>query len=101
MGNVVLGTYSYDKCDWGKFFPKIVKWLTPSIKDKKVTYSDSSLKLWTKRKDEIELIPGVVACMCNPATLEAEFRNGVGSIPVGGNSPSIGGWIVWPPVIQH
>ena len=36
----------------------------------------------------------VVACTCNPATLEAEFRNGVGSIPVGGNSPSIGGWIV-------
>ena len=38
--------------------------------------------------------PGVVACTCNPATLEAEFRNRVGSIPVGGNSPSIGGWIV-------
>ena len=38
--------------------------------------------------------PGVVACTCNPATLEAEFRNGAGSIPVGGNSPSIGGWIV-------
>ena len=37
---------------------------------------------------------GVVACTCNPATLEAEFRNGVGSVPVGGNSPSIGGWIV-------
>ena len=37
---------------------------------------------------------GVVACTCNPATLEAEFRNGVGSLPVGGNSPSIGGWIV-------
>ena len=45
--------------------------------------------------------PGVVACTCNPATLEAEFRNRVGSIPVGGNSPLIGGWIVWPPVIQH
>ena len=29
----------------------------------------------------------VVACTCNPATLEAEFRNGVGSIPVAGNSP--------------
>ena len=36
----------------------------------------------------------VVACTCNPATLETEFRNGVGSIPVGGNSSSIGGWIV-------
>ena len=36
----------------------------------------------------------VVACTCNSATLEAEFRNAVGSISVGGNSPSIGGWIV-------
>ena len=36
----------------------------------------------------------VVACICNPATLETAFQNGVGSIPVGGNSPSIGGWIV-------
>ena len=36
-------------------------------------------------------MPGVVACTCNPATLEAEFRNGVSLIPVGGNSPSIGG----------
>ena len=41
--------------------------------------------------------PGVVAGLCNPATLEAEFRNGVGSIPDGGNSLSIGGWIVRPP----
>ena len=31
---------------------------------------------------------------CNRGTLETEFGNGVGSIPVGGNSPSIGGWIV-------
>ena len=38
--------------------------------------------------------PGVVACTCNPATLEAEFRNGVVPIPVGSNSSSIGGWIV-------
>ena len=38
--------------------------------------------------------PGVVACTCNPATMEAEFRDGVGSIPVWGNGPSIGGWIV-------
>ena len=37
---------------------------------------------------------GVVACTCNPATLEAEFRNDVGSIIAGGNSPSIDGWIV-------
>ena len=39
-------------------------------------------------------LSGVVACNCNPATLVAEFRNGMGSIPVGGNNPSIGGWIV-------
>ena len=42
----------------------------------------------------VAAMPGVVACTCNPAALEAEFRNSVGSIPVGGNSPSIGGWIV-------
>ena len=46
-------------------------------------------------------ITGVVARTINPGTLGAEFQNGVGSIPVGGNSPSIGGWIVLPPVIQH
>ena len=37
---------------------------------------------------------GVVACTYNPATLKAEFQNGVGSIPVGGNNPSKDGWIV-------
>ena len=42
-------------------------------------------------KDSSTIWPGVVACTCNPATLEAEFRNGVGSIPVWGNSPSIDG----------
>ena len=42
----------------------------------------------------IELfVPGVVACTYNPATLGAQFGNGVGSVSVGGNSPSIGGWI--------
>ena len=44
---------------------------------------------------------GVVPCTCNPATLEAESRNSVGSIPVEGNSPSRGGWIVWTPAVQH
>ena len=34
-----------------------------------------------------------MACTCNPATKEAEFQNSVGPVPVGGNSPSIGGWI--------
>ena len=39
---------------------------------------------------------------CNPATLEVKFRNGVGSIPDVGNSPSIGWWsvCVCVPVIQ-
>ena len=31
----------------------------------------------------------VVVCTRNPANLEAKFRNGVGSIPVMGNSPLI------------
>ena len=44
---------------------------------------------------------GLVAYIFNPASVEAKFRNNVGSIPVGGNSPWIGGWIRWPPVIQH
>ena len=35
-----------------------------------------------------------MACTCNPATLEAKYRSGVGSMPDGGNIPSIGGWIV-------
>ena len=46
------------------------------------------------------VLSGVVACTCNPATLDAEFRNGVGSISVGGNGLLIGGWTVWQPVIQ-
>ena len=29
----------------------------PTLKDKKVTYSNSSLKLWIKRKYTIKLIP--------------------------------------------
>ena len=46
-------------------------------------------------------IMGVVACTCNPPTLYAEFWNGVGSKPVMGNSPFIGGWIMWPPVVLN
>ena len=37
------------------------------------------------------MLQGVVACTCNTATLEDEFRNGVGFIPVGGNISSIDG----------
>ena len=64
------------------------------------------IKIWIsfyslQRTDKPGISTGVVGWTCNPATLEAEFWNGVGSIPVGGNSPSIGGWIVRPPVIQH
>ena len=35
------------------------------------------------------------------SNLEAKFRNGVGSAPVEGNCPLIGGWIVLPPLIQY
>ena len=35
-------------------------------------------------------VSGIVACTCNVATLEVEFQNGVDSIPVVGNSLSIG-----------
>ena len=35
-------------------------------------------------------MPDTVACACNPAPLGTKFRNGVGSVPVGGNTPSIG-----------
>ena len=41
----------------------------------------------------------VVACTSNSATLEEEFGCGVGSKPAVDNSPSIGGWTVWPNVI--
>ena len=44
---------------------------------------------------------GVVACTCNPATMEAEFRNGVGSMQVEDISSSIGECIVGSLVIQH
>ena len=46
-------------------------------------------------------VMGVVACTCNPPTLDAEFRNGVGSKPVMGNSRSKGEWIMWPPVVLN
>ena len=35
-----------------------------------------------------------VADTCNPASLEADFRNGVASVLVEDDSPLIGGWIV-------
>ena len=33
------------KLEWGRFFPKIEKWLTLAIKEKSVTYSDWPLKV--------------------------------------------------------
>ena len=47
----------------------------------------------------ISLCRIIMACTCNPGTLEANFRNDMVSIPVEGNSHSIVGWIVWPLVI--
>ena len=39
----------------------------------------------------MKLVPGVVTCICDPATFNVEFRKGVGSILVGGKSLSVGG----------
>ena len=39
----------------------------------------------------MQLVPGAVACICDTATFNVEFRKGVGSVPVGGNSLSVGG----------
>ena len=36
------------------------------------------------------VVVGLIASACIPATFEEEFGNSVGSIPVGGNNPSIG-----------
>ena len=47
------------------------------------------------------LICYVAACTCNPATLKTECQICVSFVSVGGNSPSIGRWIVGPPVIQN
>ena len=38
---------------------------------------------------------GVVAYTCNSTTFEVKFPSSVGSVPVWGNSPLIGGWILW------
>ena len=44
-------------------------------------------------KRQTHVLPGVVL-LCNPATLETGFWDGVRSIPAGGNTPSLGGCIV-------
>ena len=55
--------------------------------------------VFTPRFMVIKISKMVITCTCNPATLEAEFWNVVGSIPIRDNSPSIGRRIVLPPVI--
>ena len=42
---------------------------------------------------EMQCIAGCSSMTCNPGTVEANFRNAVGLIPVEGKSPSIGGRI--------
>ena len=37
------------KYEWERFYLKIRKWFTPIITGRKVTYSNSSLKLWKER----------------------------------------------------
>ena len=62
----------------------------------------SYIKFFLSHSSDIFLShSSVMTCTCSPGTLEAEFWNGVSWIPFGGNSPLIGGWIVWPLVIQH
>lgn len=39
------------------FLHKITEWLTTTVKDKNVTYCNSSVKLWLERKYNIKLIP--------------------------------------------
>ena len=45
---------------------------------------------------ELQLFWGVAGTTNNLATLDTEFRKRKCSIPVGSDSPSIGGWLVWP-----
>ena len=76
--------------------------LYSKFSNKKDSHLKKPLKTWyygCPRRNLCSGMQGVMACICNTAILEAEFRNAVGSIPVESNSPSIGGWIVWPPVI--
>ena len=42
-------------------------------------------------KFSINTMPVAVACTYNPSTLDEEFQNGMGSIPIRDNSPSTGG----------
>ena len=57
MWVMLLWGHSLIIIKWDKFFPKIGKWLTPTIKDKKVAYFNSLPKVWIERKYAIDLIP--------------------------------------------
>ena len=46
-------------------------------------------------------ISGVIACTYNPYPFEIEFPKRCGTISNTGNSSSMGGWIMCPPVSQH
>ena len=46
---VICGYNMIIEWEWVTFFHEI-KWLTLLLKDKKVTYSNSSLKLWIEEK---------------------------------------------------
>ena len=39
------------------------------------------------------------AVSCDPVALRAGFQGCVGSMPVGGGSRSVVGWVMWPPVV--
>ena len=45
------------KRGWAKFFHKIRKWLIATIKDKRITSSNTSLKLWIEKKYALDIIP--------------------------------------------
>ena len=73
------------------------QWPDDGLKYEPVDYKNLS----TDHFNNQHIFKYLAEFMCNPVTLEAEFRVGVDSIPVEGKCPSIDGWTVWPPVIQH
>ena len=73
-----------------KDFPN--KHLLLSIKESKVLLKISHvLAIPLIQRQATEALAGCSGRQLNPVNLEAEFSNGVGSIPIAGNSSSIGG----------
>ena len=70
------------------------QWPDDGLKYEPVDYKNLS----TDHFNNQHIFKHLAEFTCNPVTLEAEFRIGVGSIPVEGKCPSIDGWIVWTPV---